>query len=159
MGTRGKAPEDVGAGHDPRPRPVREEELDERGRVVVPLAEEQLRVEPREIDAGGVRVRTRVVEHDERIELSGTEESVEVERIPIDRVVDEMPTTRTEGDTLVVPVVEERVFVERRLVLREEIRIVRHVRRLHESRPVRLRREEAEIERIAPERPSAPSRS
>jgi len=44
-------------------------------------------------------------------------ERVEVERIPIGRVVDAMPPVREQGNTTILSVVEEVVVVERRLVL------------------------------------------
>ena len=51
---------------------------------------------------------------------------VEVERAPVDRMLDEgegIPRSREEGDTLVVPVVEARAVPVRRLVVREELRL------------------------------------
>ena len=57
---------------------------------------------------------------------------------------------RQEGDTTILPVVEETVVVERRLILTEEI----HIRRLHVSErhqeAVILRKQEAVITRIDP---------
>ncbi len=49
-----------------------------------------------------------------------------IERVPVNRIVAESPSQRQEGDTLVLPVVEEVIVVEKRLMLREEIRITPH---------------------------------
>ncbi|HYW17503.1 MAG TPA: DUF2382 domain-containing protein [Allosphingosinicella sp.] len=46
-----------------------------------------------------------------------------------------------------IPVVEERLVVERKLVLVEEIHVVRRTRTATEDVPVTLRSERAEIER------------
>ena len=54
-------------------------------------------------------------------------EQVEIEHVPVGRTVDAVPPVREEGDTTIFPVMEEVVVVERRLVLKEEIRI-RHLR-------------------------------
>ncbi|MCU1257248.1 MAG: hypothetical protein JWO80_133 [Bryobacterales bacterium] len=52
-------------------------------------------------------------------------EGYAIERVQVDRIVAEPPVQRQEGDTLVLPVVEEVLVVEKRLMLREEIRITR----------------------------------
>ncbi len=117
--------------------------------IVLPLAEEQARIEKHEVSTGKVRIRTLVetVEENVRADLSG--EEVQVTRVPVDRVVTEAPGIRTEGDVTVVPVLEEVLFVEKRLVLKEEL----HIRRIATSEtvevPVSLRKERASIERVA----------
>jgi stress response protein YsnF len=117
------------------------------GQVAIPLAEETATLRRDTVVSGRVRVRTVVDWHEQEVETSLLTERVEVTTVPIGRVVDEPPRIRVEGDVTIVPVLEEEVVVERRLVLREEI----HLRRLSEATPVTvpvaLRRERAEIER------------
>lgn len=74
------------------------------------------------------------------------EEDVDVQRVPVGRVVDVMPEVRTEGDTTIVPVVEETVVVRKRFLGREEMRITK--RRSERKRRIRVpvRREQVEIE-------------
>lgn len=67
------------------------------------------------------KVRTRT----ETIETVLRRERPTIERIPINREVAEAPAVRQEGDTLIIPVLEEVAVTERRLMLREEIRIHR----------------------------------
>jgi hypothetical protein len=50
---------------------------------------------------------------------------VSVTRAPIDRIVDHVPMSRTEGDLTIVPVFEQVIVVETKLLLKEEI----HIRR------------------------------
>lgn len=119
-------------------------------RITVPLAEEQLVTGRREHESGRVRIRTHVVEEEVQAEDRLVEEEVSVERHQIGRVIDEIPPIREEGPLLIIPVVEERVVSEVRLVLVEEIRILRERITSRESRPVILRREVAEIEHIPP---------
>ncbi|WP_203073140.1 YsnF/AvaK domain-containing protein [Falsiroseomonas ponticola] len=73
-----------------------------------------------------------------------------VERVPIDREVASPPPTRREGDVLVIPVVEERVTVTRRLVVTEELRIRLRERQEAESVSLTLRRQAARVERLPP---------
>lgn len=52
-------------------------------------------------------------------------EDCEVERVPIRRMIDRPAEIRHEGDTLIVPLMEEVLVVEKRLMLREELHIKR----------------------------------
>ena len=117
---------------------------------VIALAREELRVTRRVVDRGGVRVRVSVTERDEAVDVLLREQGVEVERVPIGRVVEHPPETRQEGDTLVIPIVEEILVVERRLVLKEEVRVRRTERQRPARETARLRSEAAEVESIQP---------
>jgi uncharacterized protein (TIGR02271 family) len=116
----------------------------------IPLVEEELSVSKRQREKGRVVVQTIPRERQELVEQELERVDVEIERIPVDRVVETPPRIREEGDTLVIPVVEEVVVVEKRLVLREEIRV--HRRRSVEQfqQPVTLRSEDVRIERHGP---------
>jgi len=65
-------------------------------------------------------------------------ESVQVEKIPVNRLLDGPVTTRQEGDVTIVPVVEEVIIVQKRLLLREEIRITRNRTEHREPRRIVL---------------------
>lgn len=118
---------------------------------VITLAEERATVSRRVVEAGTVRVstRTEAVDHIERADLGV--ERIEVERRPVNAWVDAMPATREEGDVTILPVVEERLVVEKRLFLTEEV----HIRRVRSTEavelPVTLRRQHAVVERLGPE--------
>lgn len=115
-------------------------------RVVVPVVEEELAVGKRE-RVTPVRVRTVVREREEVVDEPLHHETVEVERVPVGRQVDGPVESRTEGDTVIIPVLEEVLVVEKRLVLKEELRIT--LRRTEERfrQTVTLRSEEAIVER------------
>jgi uncharacterized protein (TIGR02271 family) len=116
----------------------------------IPLVQEELSISKRQREKGRVVVQTIPRERQELVEQELERVDVEIERIPIDRVVETPPHIREEGDTLVIPVIEEVVVVEKRLVLREEIRI--HRRRSVEQfqQSVTLRSEDVRIERHGP---------
>jgi hypothetical protein len=63
-------------------------------------------------------------------------EGYSIERVQVDRIVAEQPMQRQEGDTLVLPVVEEVLVVEKRLMLREEIRITRRREQVEQIRTI-----------------------
>ncbi len=122
--------------------------------VRIPVVQEEAIVRTREVEGGGVRVHKTVNEREEVIQQPVYHEQVDVERIAIGRVVDVAPEVREEGDTLIIPVVEEMLVVEKRLVLKEELRITkRRVEETEEARVV-LREEQVHVERIG-ERPAS----
>src|SRR3954469_12945187 len=125
--------------------------------TVIPLLEETLRITKKRRETGRVRVAVTTGEETRLVEEVLRRRSVEVERVPIGRQVAEPPPVREEGDTLVIPVLEEVLVVERRLVLREEVRLRLRTDERHETLPVTLRRQDARIERLPPDpSPEAP---
>jgi uncharacterized protein (TIGR02271 family) len=124
--------------------------------TVVPLHEETVSVDKRRVERGRVRVTTKVAEHEEIVRHALEQEDVEVTRVPIDREVDARPEIRQDGDTTIIPLVEEVLVVERRLVLREEIHVRRVTRTVQAEQPVTLRSEDAVIERMEGERIAEP---
>ena len=117
---------------------------------VIPLVQEHLTVSKRVVETGRVRVSTRVEEQTETIRAELQRDNVTVERVAVDRVIEAVPDVRWEGDTFIVPVVEEVLVVEKRLVLKEELRIrpEKSVERV--EKPVVVRRTVASIERSGP---------
>lgn len=116
--------------------------------VVIPLAAEQVRVEKRQVETGRVVVHTKVTEREEVIDEPLMREQVEVDRVPVNRIIEgSAPPIRYEGDTTIVPLMEEVLVVEKRLMLREELRITRRRTEAHDPQRVTLRREEARVER------------
>ena len=114
--------------------------------AAIPLVEERVVVEKRQVEAGRLRVRIVVDEREELVPVVLAHDEVEIERVPKNIPVSELPGVRLEGSTTIIPVVEEMVVVEKRLVLVEEI----HVRKKPGSStpqvPVRLKFEQAEFE-------------
>jgi len=117
----------------------------------IPLLEEQLEVSKRDVATGRVRVRTTTETVEETARATLEEVGVEVERVPIGREVATSPPVRTEDDVTIVPVVEEVLVVEKRLVLKEELHIRRSITREAFEVPVQLRRQRAVVERLSPE--------
>jgi uncharacterized protein (TIGR02271 family) len=118
---------------------------------VLSLLEEEARVSKREVVTGRVRVRTVTDTTEElvRQELQG--EHIEVERVPIDTLLEPgapPPKVRTEGNVTILPVLEEILVVEKRLLIKEELRIVRQTTKEVTEVPVALRKQRAVVERL-----------
>ena len=116
---------------------------------MIPVIEEELDVGTRRVETGaGVRIEKTVESREECVDEPLTKEEVEVVRIAVNRQVEAPVAVRYEGDTMIVPILEEVLFVEKRLVLKEEIRITRRRRDVHAPQRVVLRREHAIVGRI-----------
>ena len=125
--------------------------------IVVPLYVEDVSVERRQVERN-VRVHVHTVSHDQIVDEPLVHENVEIERVAIGRPVDAVPPVREEGDTTVISVVEEVLVVERRLILKEEIRLRRVQTTERHRETVTLREQQAVIERAEPgEGGSSPS--
>ena len=115
--------------------------------VVVPVVQEVLEVEKRPVEKGGVEVHVVPGMREESVPVSVMQEEVEVERVPINRIVEKAEGVRAEGDVTVIPVYEEVALVEKRLMLREEIRVKRKRLMREVVEHVTLRTEEAHVRR------------
>jgi uncharacterized protein (TIGR02271 family) len=117
---------------------------------VVPVVVEELDIRKRRVETGGVRVAIVVHEREEIVDEPLLQEEVSVERVPLNRVVDGPVPIRYEGNTTIVPLLEEVLVLEKRLMLKEEVRITRRQFEKQEPQRVVLRSEEARVERIEP---------
>jgi uncharacterized protein (TIGR02271 family) len=115
--------------------------------AVVPVVHEEISVTTRSRPTERVRVHKRVVETEVPVELVAGREEVDIERRAIDQIVTAIPEIRVEGDTTIVPVVEETVVVEKHLVLREEIRITKRRTEQRRHVDVPVKREQVSVER------------
>ena len=123
----------------------------------IPVIEETLHVDKVVVDRGGVRINKRVETHEQLVHELLRTEHVEIERRKINTAIpdDAIPQLRQEGDTLIVPVIEEVLITVKRLVLVEEVRITRIQGTQRKPQTLTLRKEHIEIERLDPEQPSA----
>lgn len=115
--------------------------------AIIPIGEEELKVETRSVPTGRVRVETRteLVEEIATAQLATSE--VEISRVPVGREVETAPEVRTIGDVTIVPVMEEVLVVERRLMLKEELHVRRRVTTETVEVPVSLRKQRGIVKR------------
>jgi stress response protein YsnF len=110
----------------------------------IPLHVEEISVSRCEIKKANVQVALVTGRREQAIDEELTRVRVEIERVPIDRTVEVAPPTR-QGDVTIIPVVEEIVVVERRLVLKEEVRVRRVSTKEQYHETVVLRQQEAVV--------------
>jgi len=123
--------------------------------AAIPLVEERLSIAKRQVECGRVRVRVTV---EERVETASEEllrDKLEIERVPKNVRLAEVPHVRVEGETTISPVVEEILVVEKALMLVEEIHVTRHSVTETAEIPMTVRTERATVDREALDTPAA----
>jgi len=114
----------------------------------IPVFEEEVVVDKHSVVTGRVRVRTITESIDDVAHATLERQNIEIRRVPIDQIVDTPPSVRTEGDVTIVPVLEEQLVVEKRLLLKEEIHIHRHTDSEVIEEPITRRNQRVVVDRL-----------
>ena len=127
--------------------PFRRPDADANETLVVPVIVEEPEIQKRPVETGKVRITKVVHAREAVVDEPLLHDEVEVERVPIQRLVEEAIPVRYEGNTMIVSVMEEVLVVEKRLMLKEELHIRKRRVVRHQPQHVTLRHEEAHVER------------
>ncbi|MCC2546774.1 YsnF/AvaK domain-containing protein [Hymenobacter sp. BT175] len=112
----------------------------------IPLIEEQALLSKEVVESGRVRIAKVVREEPQSLQVPLTHEEVNVERVPVNQFVDVAPpAVRYEGETMIMPVVQE--VVVKRLLVVEEIRVTKRQVQTTEAVQVTLLKEDIVVER------------
>jgi stress response protein YsnF len=114
--------------------------------MTIPIVQERLTLEKRLVETGKVRIDERLARVDEELEY----EDVNIERVAVNREVDHAPEVREVDGVLIVPVLEEVLIVEKRLVVKEELHIRKTRKRERFEQAVQVQGMHAEVERVNP---------
>jgi uncharacterized protein (TIGR02271 family) len=114
--------------------------------MVIPVMAEKAQVGTERVTRR-VRVTKRVTEREETIQTPGFREELQVERVPVDQLVETAPTIRQEGSVTIIPILEEELVVQKRLRLKEEVRITLN-QVPNAPQTVTLRSEVLDVERL-----------
>lgn len=72
-------------------------------------------------------------ETQETVDLPLVKEQVEVRHVPVGRWIEVPVSMRQEGDTIILPIMEEVLVVEKRLRLVEEVHVIKHRRTVQQK--------------------------
>jgi uncharacterized protein (TIGR02271 family) len=123
----------------------------------VDLVEEEIVTRKHVEKVGEIHVRKEVITEEKQVTVPVMREVIRIERVSVSH--DVRPDGKAfEKESYDIPVSEERVDVEKRAVVREEIHIGKEIERAEEIARASVRRERAEIETLGPvRRADAPS--
>lgn len=122
-------------------------------RQMIPVIEEQVRIDKKTVETGSVHVSKDVHEEQVTVDVPTVQEEVNVERVAINEYVETPPPpVRHEGDVMIIPVLQEELVVVKRLKLVEEIHITKRRHETHENQHITLRKEEVRVNRVDPNR-------
>lgn len=117
-----------------------------RDNQTIPVVEEHLQVGKKVVETGSVRIIKKIQEEEALVEAPLIHDEVNVERIAVNQYIDTAPQVRYEGDVMIIPVIQEVVVIEKRLMLVEEIRVHKQQLKTNVSQTVTLRKEVINIE-------------
>jgi uncharacterized protein (TIGR02271 family) len=136
---------------------------DERGQVReerIPLVEEQIKVGKRNVERGGVRVSSRIVEQPVHEEVRLRDETVEVERRPVerDRLKPEEASRMLRDREVEMREMDEEAVVAKEALVTEEVVVRKEASERVEQIDESVRRTEVDVEQIGQEREGPSSR-
>ncbi len=117
------------------------------GETVIPIIEEQLRLGKRTVEKGTAQVRTSVAEVPVQESVTLREESVTVERRPVDRAVENAPAAFREGTIEITEMAEVPVVTKEAHVV-EEVVIGKNVTEHQETVRDTIKRTEVDVNEI-----------
>ncbi|GAB3527443.1 hypothetical protein GCM10027443_04030 [Pontibacter brevis] len=136
-------------------KPVRETDTADRNArdrqqpEMIPVVEEQVRIDKKTVETGSVHVHKDVHEEEVTVDVPTVHEEVSVERVPINEYVDTPPPpVRHEGEVMIIPVLKEELVVVKRLKLVEELHVTKRRHETHENQHITLRKEEVKVSRV-----------
>ena len=117
--------------------------------ALIPVVEEELSVGKREVERGGVRVYRRIVETPVEETVNLREEHVTVDRVPVNRAVNEQELAMQGDRTIELTETAEEAVVGKSARVVEEVRVgkemTEHTERIHDS----VRKTEVDVEQVA----------
>lgn len=117
--------------------------------LVIPVVAEEILIGTEQVTRGVVRVHKHVVTEEKTVDAAVSAEEVVIERLPINQFVEgDAPQVREENGIVIIPVFEEVLVVEKRLLLREEVHLSKRTARSNVPQTVVLRHEVVDIERL-----------
>ncbi|AKD54351.1 YsnF/AvaK domain-containing protein [Spirosoma radiotolerans] len=119
------------------------------------VIQEQVQVDKEVVETGVVHIIKRVNEERQIVGLPTTREEITVERVAVNRYVETPPSVRYEGDTMIVPVLQEVIVTQKKILLVEEVYVTKHKVHEYQSQEVLLRKESIVVERtpVNPDKP------
>jgi uncharacterized protein (TIGR02271 family) len=113
---------------------------------LVSTTDETLEVQRISVPLETVRLSKSVIEEQVMLDQHLLAEQIHIEHVPVNQYLDAPADIRYEGNTVIVPLMEEVLVVQKRLYLREELRITKQQTQKRHAQRHTLRRETLQVE-------------
>jgi len=123
-------------------------DVDTSGEVAIPIVEEELLVGKRAVESGGVQVTTRVEEVPVTEQVTLRDETIAIERRPVDRPVADADLAAVQEGSFEIRERDEQAIVEKQARIVEEVVINKDVTERTETIQDTVRRTDVDIEEI-----------
>lgn len=118
----------------------------------IPVIEEKVLVDKQVVEKGSVRIIKVVSEQEVPVNIPLIQEEHDIQRVPVNEYVDAPPPpVRYDGDTMIIPIVQEVLVVEKRLLVVEELHVTKNKVETQNTIHVNLRKEEVKIDHVSPD--------
>ena len=114
----------------------------------IPVIEEHVRVDKKEVYTGKVVISKSVEHHTEPVHVATNHDEVTVTHMPAGYYVEKAPEIRYEGDVMIIPVLKEEAVVIKKIYLVEELHVKRVRRQTQDTQNIELRKEYLDITRV-----------
>jgi uncharacterized protein (TIGR02271 family) len=121
--------------------------------TVIPVIHEQVTVSKETVNSNKVHIRKRVTEEVANVNIPLINEGYDIKKVPVKKIVDAPPPVRQEGDTTIIPVVQEVLIIEKRYEIVEEVHVIKRKEEVPFTQQVSLLKEHVEVERIPIDQP------
>ena len=119
---------------------------DKKTDTTIPIVKEYITVD-KEVHETKIEVSKRVSEETKTLNIPLVHEGYEVKHVTVNKIVDEPPPVRNEGDTVIIPVVREVVIVQKKYEVVEEIHMIKQKTTIPHIQEITLLKEEVQIKR------------
>jgi uncharacterized protein (TIGR02271 family) len=114
----------------------------------IPVIEEHVKVDKKEVYTGKVVISKSVEHHTEPVHVVINHDEVTVTHMPAGYYVEKAPEVRYEGDVMIIPVLKEEAVVVKKIYLVEELHVTRVTRQTQDTQNIELRKEYVDITRV-----------
>lgn len=127
---------------------MRDTTINQGDESTIPVVEEELRVGKREVEQGGVRINTRVEETPVQEQVTLRDETVHVDRRPVNRELSDADLANFQEGTFEVRERDEEVVVDKQARVVEEVTVRKDVEQRTETVEDTVRRTDVDVEQI-----------
>jgi uncharacterized protein (TIGR02271 family) len=113
--------------------------------IVIPVLREEVEVDKRIVERGGVIIEKKTETEEISIDMPLLSDEINIEKISINQYIDSYPETKQDDQEIIIPVVKEVII--KKLLLVEEIHITKNKTTVTKNQKIKIKKDRVEITR------------